>query len=376
MYRTKRRNHKHHFFSRTIVVRNARSRLFPVGFVLCLLAMALASFFHLPNTLMEYADTNFLLSCFQASAPYLCGTHLDISVNPAYQMIDLSLPMIRSNQSMAKKYSALFDTSIRLERQAPIKKEETKIGNIPVQTIDLSSKKGITFSNATSYAVNADELTKTPLLFSSSRELPRVLIVHTHASEAYAESEGGRSKNEAENVIRIGKEIADTLNQNGIITIHDKTKNDEPDYNGSYKKALSVIQKNLDRYPSIEIVLDVHRDYIVRDSGKPSEIALKPTLTERGKNTAQIMFVVGTDALGLTHPDWKHNLAFAVQLQTVANRLHPGLCRPINLRTERFNQHMTKGSLIVEVGASANTLNEAVSAGKYVGEALVSMLGS
>lgn len=376
MYRTKRRNHKHHFFSRTIVVRNARSRLFPVGFVLCLLAMALASFFHLPNTLMEYADTNFLLSCFQASAPYLCGTHLDISVNPAYQMIDLSLPMIRSNQSMAKKYSALFDTSIRLERQAPIKKEETKTGSISVQAIDLSSKKGITFSNATSYAVNADELTKTPLLFSSSRELPRVLIVHTHASEAYAESEGGRSKNEAENVIRIGKEIADTLNQNGIITIHDKTKNDEPDYNGSYKKALSVIQKNLDRYPSIEIVLDVHRDYIVRDSGKPSEIALKPTLTERGKNTAQIMFVVGTDALGLTHPDWKHNLAFAVQLQTVANRLHPGLCRPINLRTERFNQHMTKGSLIVEVGASANTLNEAVSAGKYVGEALVSMLGS
>ncbi|MBQ3226667.1 MAG: stage II sporulation protein P, partial [Clostridia bacterium] len=230
MYRTKRRNRKHHFFSRTIVVRKAPSWIFPVGFMFGLLAIILASFLHLPTVLMECADTNFLLSCFQASAPYLCGTHLDISVNPTYQMLDLTLPMIRSNESMAKKYSALFDTSIRLTRQAPIKKEETKVGNIPVQTIDLSSKKGITFSNATSYAVNADELIKTPLLFSSAKELPRVLIVHTHASEAYAESAGGRSKNEAENVIRIGKEIADTLNQNGIITVHDKTKNDEPDY--------------------------------------------------------------------------------------------------------------------------------------------------
>ncbi|MBQ3226166.1 MAG: stage II sporulation protein P, partial [Clostridia bacterium] len=143
-----------------------------------------------------------------------------------------------------------------------------------------------------------------------------------------------------------------------------------------YKKALGVIQKNLDRYPSIEIVLDVHRDYIVRDSGKPTELLLKPTLTEHGKNTAQIMFVVGTDALGLSHPDWKHNLAFAVQLQDTANRLHPNLCRPVNLRTERFNQHMTKGSLIVEVGASANTLAEAISAGKCVGEALASLLST
>jgi len=198
-----------------------------------------------------------------------------------------------------------------------------------------------------------------------------LIIVHTHTSDAYAESSYARNESSGMNVVRVGVAIKDALTSAGIGVIHDTTQNDNPSYNQSYKKALSVIEKNLKEHPTIEIVLDIHRDYIKRDDGT----LIKPTTTTKtGEKAAQIMFVMGTDSMDLYHPNWRHNLAFATQIQNRLLSTEPGLCRSINIRTERFNQHATPGSMIIEVGTGANTLEEAVNAGKLTGKAIATVL--
>ena len=231
------------------------------------------------------------------------------------------------------------------------------------------SANGIVFSNPTNYTVSAEDLLLAPLSIKAPDNTPRVLIVHTHSSEAYANSPNARSESPEQNVIKVGETIAKELNRNGIITIHDTTRNDYPSYNGSYKKSLATVEKNLEKYPSIQIVLDIHRDYIERDKNQ-----VKPTAIYDEGKAAQIMFVVGTDSMGLYHPDWRENLSLAVKLQNNLLEKRPNLCRAINMRTERFNHHTTKGSMIIEVGSSANTLDEALLSGKYIAQALCDIL--
>lgn len=377
MFRIASRRRKH-FSARTIIL--SRSNLIPLLRLLpplLILFLLYISAGQQKNLFGSVSATDFLLHCVHAVTPVFASNTGQISPPSHYDIVGSTYPMIPANAVMAKKYAAKYNSSIRAQRtesKAKTTKEKTElVQNKKVQTLSMAAK-GISFNNATEYALDADSLLAAPLSFGSRKNEPRVLIVHTHTSEAYFDSPNGRSTDPQENVVRVGEEIAETLRKAGVITIHDKTKNDEPDYNGSYKKALGVIQQNLLKNPSLEIVLDIHRDYTVRDSGTPSELYLKPTQTQNGKDAAQIMFVMGTDAMDLYHPDWRHNLSFAVKIQNVMNQLHPNLCRPINVRIERFNQHMTKGSMIIEVGSSANTLEEAIRSGGYIGEAIAAVL--
>ena len=120
----------------------------------------------------------------------------------------------------------------------------------------------------------------------------------------------------------------------------------------------------MENYGSIDIVLDVHRDAVERkDNSK-----VKVVSNQKGKKAAQVMFVVGTDECGLSHPNWRENLSLAVGLSAVGEKLYPNFFRPIDLRTERFNQHITKGSLIVEIGADGNSLEEAIYSAEILAE--------
>ncbi|MBR5236188.1 MAG: stage II sporulation protein P [Clostridia bacterium] len=285
----------------------------------------------------------------------------------AYDILSSSIPSIRASYIMSKKYAAKYGGVLKKEINSPIK-NVNDMG--PVLETDVSAK-GLSFINSPGYDIDADTLLNAPLKFSSPYNGPRVLIIHTHTSEGYAESPESRSEDSKMNVVSVGKEIADALKKEGIEVIHDTTQNDYPSYNQSYKKAMSLIEKNLTTHPTIEVILDIHRDYMKKDDGT----LVKPTITlKNGEKAAQIMFVVGTDNMNLYHPDWRHNLSFAVKIQNELNHQQPGLCRSINLRTERFNQHATKGSLIIEVGTGVNTLAEAKNAGRLVGEAVASML--
>lgn len=248
----------------------------------------------------------------------------------------------------------------------------------PPPVFSADEADAITIAGACSYRPDKQALLTRPSALSISQDGPAVLIVHTHSSEAYTmeagfeypESDSLRTLDERYSVVRVGDEIADILTQAGISVLHDTQPNDYPNYNGAYERMRQTIEGYLAEYPSIQMVLDVHRDAAEDADGNP--VALTAEID--GEACAELMLVVGTDEGGLMHPDWQENLANALKVQALLNRSAPGLCRNLDLRTERFNQHETPGSLLVEVGASGNTLAEALRAARIFGQALAVFL--
>lgn len=248
----------------------------------------------------------------------------------------------------------------------------------PPLTFSADEADAITIAGACGYRPDKQALLTRPSALSISEDGPAVLIVHTHSSEAYTmeagfeypESDSLRTLDERYSVVRVGDEIADILTEAGISVLHDTQPNDYPNYNGAYERMRQTIEGYLAEYPSIQMVMDVHRDAAEDADGNP--VALTAEID--GEACAELMLVVGTDEGGLSHPDWQENLANALKLQALLNRSAPGLCRNLDLRTERFNQHETPGSLLIEVGASGNTLAEALRSARIFGQSLAAFL--
>lgn len=202
---------------------------------------------------------------------------------------------------------------------------------------------------------------------------PQVLIFHTHASESYESADLGwydpdyscRDLDPSRNMVRVGEEIARELEAAGIPYIHDKTIHDYPSYNASYSKSYETVEKWLKKYPSIQIILDVHRDALETDG-----VRMKPTAVINGKKSAQVMIISGCDDGTMNFPNWKKNLGFAGLLANRMEEMFPGLTRPILFDYRKYNMHTGLGGLLIEVGGHANTLEEAVYAGELFGKAL------
>lgn len=241
-----------------------------------------------------------------------------------------------------------------------------------------SDADSIEYTNATKYDPDELALMDEPFEIDFTVSGPLVLIVHTHTCEAYTPagddlyeaSDSWRTTDQAMNIVAVGNELEQVLTEAGIGVVHDTTVNDYPSYTGSYTRTLEVIERNLEQYPSIQIVIDLHRDSGVSESGE----AVATYYTGNGDKTAQVMLVVGTDEGGLPHENWRENLKLALAVQARANASHPGLMRPVNLRQERFNQHATYGSLIVETGFAGNTLDEAKAAIRLFGSDFAALL--
>lgn len=208
---------------------------------------------------------------------------------------------------------------------------------------------------------------------------PQVLIMHTHTSESYMLQDLGffyesfypRSLDNSKNVTRVGQEITDTLIKNGINTIHSTVYHDNPSYNGSYQRSAKTIKENLEKYPSIKVVIDIHRDSMgSKEFGK-----VKPTFNYNGHKAAQLMIISGCDPDGSADfPNWNKNLSFALKLQKYCENLFPGITRPLNFSKVKYNENLTSGSLLIEIGSDVNTLKESVFTGKMLGEALSKLL--
>jgi len=204
---------------------------------------------------------------------------------------------------------------------------------------------------------------------------PQVLIVHTHTTEGfesqllphYDKASNSRSTNSDKNIVKVGKAITEALNKKGIATVQDATIHDNPSYTGSYDRSRITIQNQIKKHPSIKVVLDVHRDAITRTNGTK----IKPVVTVNGKKAAQIMVVTGCDDNGtLGFPDWEHNLRFAVRLQQCTEKKYPGLARPVSFAIKKYNMNLNHGSLLIEVGSEANTMDEAIYAGQLFADTL------
>ncbi len=207
---------------------------------------------------------------------------------------------------------------------------------------------------------------------------PQVLIMHTHTTETYELAArdfydnryNARSRDQSRNVVRVGDEIAKKLEEAGIGVIHDKTEHDYPSYNGAYDRSRTTVQNILAQNPSIKVVLDIHRDAISDDSG----VHYAPVANINGKNAAQVMIISGCDDGTMNYPNYLQNLSFASLLQQNLENDHPGLTRPVSFKYKFYNQDLTTGSLLLEVGAFANSLEEAIYAGQLIGESLVHTL--
>ncbi len=208
---------------------------------------------------------------------------------------------------------------------------------------------------------------------------PQILILHTHATETYQTHPElyydpdftARTRNTALNMCAVGQVMADVLNAAGITTLHDTTLHDSPSYTESYARSRATAQSYLQKYPSIKIVLDVHRDAIEDSDGT----RVKPLCQIDGQDTAQVMLIAGCDN-GTTAklPNWKLNLRFAAAWQQEMAAQYPGLARPVLCGYRFYNQDLAAGCLLLEVGGHANTLAEAERAGELAAKALVTAL--
>lgn len=231
---------------------------------------------------------------------------------------------------------------------------------------------GLTLKNETDYDIDINALLQEGPATQLAADQPQILIIHTHSSEAYtpagadlyAASDTCRTEDTNYNIVRVGDVLTASLEQAGLNVLHDRTIYDYPSYTGSYARSGDAVLSYLEQYPSIRIVIDLHRDALCSDDVVYKTVAEIPDTA-----CSQVMILCGTDSTGLYHPYWKDNLRLAVYLQNAVNEAHPTLMRPITLVNERYNQHLTTGSLIVEVGSSGNTLQEAINAVQLFGDA-------
>lgn len=235
----------------------------------------------------------------------------------------------------------------------------------------------VSLSNSTVRKPDLETLMALPLDWDLTGEEPSVLILHTHATESYtkngedyAETALYRTLDEDYNMLSIGDEVARILTERGIGVIHDRQLHDYPSYNGSYVHARTALEGYLEAHPSIRMVLDLHRDASESASGQ-----LRTEAVVDGQPSAQLMLVVGTNVSRPSHTGWETNLSLALKLQVQLERLFPGITRPINLRSQRFNQDLSPGALLVEVGAAGNSHAEARRSARALAEAVISLAG-
>lgn len=222
--------------------------------------------------------------------------------------------------------------------------------------------------------LNAQTLLGKDLTIDQSGEGPKVLIYHTHSQEAFADSGKGE---ESDTIVGVGEYLAQLLNETyQIPTLHHKGVYDlidgKLDRSRAYELALPEVEKILKENPSIEVVIDLHRDGVGDSTHLVEEI--------NGKPTAQIMFFNGmsrTKANGpieyLKNPYIEDNLAFSLQMQLAAQK-YPGFTRRIYLKSYRYNMHVTPKTLLVEAGAQTNTVEEMRNAMEILAETLDTVL--
>lgn len=287
--------------------------------------------------------------------------------------------------SLFKSFTATpDDIKALMKKEKKLGADEKKKGSIREKTY---TNEGVTdkfnlvrMKNVNRTKVSLKEILNEKIDLSVTKKKPSVLIFHTHTTETYAiiekdyytESFITRSSDKGRNMVRVGEAITEEIEKAGFTVIHDKEIHDTK-YTGAYGKSRESVEKILKENPSIQVVLDIHRDAIQDSDGTK----VKPTVKVKGKKAAQIMIISGCQEEGnpITNlPDWRYNLTFAVHLQQKLEELFEGITRPLYFCPRSYNMNVTHCSLLVEVGSDSNTLEEAVYTGKCIGAALSKIL--
>lgn len=274
--------------------------------------------------------------------------------------------VLKMRENYNKKYPASSKSGSITEMHYSSNNANAKYENVFVKnttSFDLDIKK---------------ELNKKAELKIADKSKPSVLIFHTHTTESYEMADNGwycsdyatRSKSSDRNMIRVGDEIQKQLENAGFNVIHDTTIHDLK-YNGAYSRSRDTVEKILKENPTVQVVLDVHRDAIYQENGT----RIKPVCEINSKKSAQIMIITGCEDGDVEDfPNWRKNLTFALQIQNEAQKEFEGLMRPVMFCNRKYNMDLTPCSLLVEFGSDSNTLEEAMYSGFLFGKCLASVM--
>ncbi|MCU6763414.1 stage II sporulation protein P [Brotonthovivens ammoniilytica] len=287
---------------------------------------------------------------------------------------DLDYETILAQEAASENEAAVSEETVIEENEKSSKKDQpVTISKDKLKDFDYLLQKFYTVDKTTtikSSQLNADSLLKKDCKLSQDNSKPQILIYHTHSLEGYKDSKSGDLST---TVVGVGDYLTKLLKEKyGYNVIHDRGTYDK-DRDNAYSVAGPALEKILAKNPSIEVVIDLHRDGVNGNTKLVTET--------NGKKMAQVMFFNGlsrTTAVGdidyLHNPYIADNLAFSFQLQLQATQQYPGFARKIYLKGYRYNMHYRPKSLLVEVGAQTNTLQEAKNAMEPLAEVLDSVL--
>ena len=327
--------------SNVILKRIFGARLSDNSFDLCELILS--------NTFLNISDD---IQEFEATSPKPESPELD---SPKQESTSPDSPLVNEPDESTKEETNAPPT-VSPEQITP--PEDPRFPILAMDMSLLSYGENYIYNN-TSLTPDIDSLRNTKLKSYYIQDEPLVLIIHTHGTESYMpegasfytdNGEIARSTSADENMISVGNAFAEALYEKGIKSIHCTVMHDLESYRDSYSRAAESIEKYLKQYPSIKYVFDLHRDSIMKADGE----LISAVSTIDGQNHAQIMPVIGTGA-----SDWEENLSFAIKLRDMLNGTYTNLCRPICLRESTYNQNMGAVSVLLEIGTSGNTLEEA-----------------
>ena len=318
-----------------------------------------------------------LLSCLDATLPVVASIQHnggDENKKEEINENDILKSILETQISSIKGVQSIEESTQETEKKeeepkvelAETEQKTEVVTNNPIAENYNTQYGNVKIKNQTDYQLTQEMLTPDITI-----ENKNILIFHTHSCESYTASEqypytptgNFRTTDLNFTVTRVGTELTTQLQQYGYNVIHDTSYHDYPSYNGSYTNSLKTVESLLQTNPS-DIIIDLHRDAI----GSRSDYA--PTVKIGDEECAQIMFVIGTNAGGLWHPNWNQNLKFAIKVQEKAEELYPGLFKPIMLTTSRYNQHTGKYANIIEVGATGNTLEQCLTSMKYLSKVM------
>lgn len=309
-----------------------------------------------------------------AIAVFLAGQHPDDSITEGGYQLENAADNLEADAIIALPHGVSdliglgYDIYQPEEKSVPV---EHTYSEAPTEA-DLGSVKGLEElkhgfytvdrqTNMTSADFSLDEFMKADLKIDLNGPGPKVLIFHTHSQEMFADS-----KDLSEGVLGLGGALCNILEEKyGISTLHDANQYDVLDGSsqilGAYERMEPRVRKILAEHPTIELVIDLHRDGVQENRRLVTNI--------NGKPTAQIMFVNGLSKIyrngtlmaidSLSNPNRKTGLALSFRAQLEGNKQYPGLMRKIYLNAYRYSLHMLPKSMLIEVGAQTNTKEEA-----------------
>lgn len=220
----------------------------------------------------------------------------------------------------------------------------------------------------------ADEL---PDFHENAEKSPRVLIYHTHSNESflpkaawYDKSYPLRSADCSRNMVAVGDALCEALAKNGVTVIHECKTHDYPMFTGAYYRSADSVSSILEKYPDIDIIIDLHRDGIVKSDGSLGA----PVCEVNGKTAAQFMIISCCENEDFDMPNYIENFKLACLLQNTAEEMYPGLSRPVLFDYRNYNQELSAGALLIEVGSHGNSLDEALYTGELLGNVIAKAL--